>query len=181
MNSQFTQTLEFLRHATIKNKPVKIKNDNYYREQALDSVKDRNTQYSNFLNKYVDNYVSRAKATSAMKIIFFSFIMFFLLAMVSTCIIAFINITNKPDITYSDLAAIITAVGGIIASFIVLPKVVAENLFPSKEEDRTAEIFNSLIKYDLELEKFYVNQEQPKEKDKSDQTENVKETETPTT
>jgi poly(A) polymerase Pap1 len=60
----------------------------------------------------------------------------------------------------------------------VLPKVVAENLFPSKEEDRTADIFNSLINYDLELEKFYVNQEKPKEKSKCEQAINNKETET---
>jgi hypothetical protein len=178
MKSQFTQTLEFLRHATIKNKPVKIKSDNYYREHALDSVKDRNTQYSTFLSKYVDNYVSRAKVTNVMKIIFFTFIMIFLLAMVSICIIAFINITKKPDITYPDIATVITAVGGIIASFIVLPKVVAENLFPSKEEDRTADIFNSLINYDLELEKFYVIQEKPKEKSNCEQVINSKETET---
>lgn len=42
----------------------------------------------------------------------------------------------------------------------MLPKVIAENLFPSKEDDKTTDIFSAMINYDLELRKFYEAAEQ---------------------
>lgn len=156
---QFRQISEFV---SKKNNAVKpVHDDNYFREQALDSVRKRNANYCSFMDEYVANYGEKAKSAKCMKKIFFGAIMVLLFGMVTACMMAFWNISKKPNMSYSDVAAIITAVGGIIGSFIVLPKVVAENLFPSKEEDRTAEIFDSMIKYDLELEKFHIKQEQP--------------------
>lgn len=165
--NQFDQISEFVykRNSTAK----AVHDDSYFREHALDSVQKRNERYCTFLDEYVDNYNQKAKASKGMKRVFFIAIMILLFGMVSACIIAFVNISGKRDISYSDVATVVTAVGGIVASFIVLPKVMAENLFPAQEEDRTAEIFDSMIKYDLELEKFYAKQEQPKENVKADQ------------
>lgn len=165
--NQFDQISEFVYK---RNNIAKVvHDDNYFREHALDSVQKRNERYCTFLDEYVDNYNQKAKSSKCMKRIFFVAIMILLFGMVSACMIAFVTISKKEDISYSDVATIVTAIGGVIASFIVLPKVMAENLFPAQEEDRTAEIFDSMIKYDLELEKFYAKQGQPQENPKADQ------------
>lgn len=170
--NQFDQISEYVSR---RNNTVKaVHDDNYFKEHALDSVQKRNERYCTFLDEYVDNYNQKAKSSKYMKRVFFVAIMILLFGMVAACIVAFVTISNKQDISYSDVATVITAIGGIIASFIVLPKVMAENLFPAQEEDRTAEIFDSMIKYDLELEKFYAKQEQPKENTKTDQASSEK-------
>lgn len=163
MDSQFQQISEFV--ALKKNDGIQqISSDAFYKKQALDSVQSRNELYGSFLTEYIHHYDSKAKTAKRMKWIFFAVIMLLLVGMVAVCILTFVNVSKKSELNYSDVGTVVTSVGGVIASFIVLPKVIAENLFPAQEEDRTAEIFDSMIKYDMELEKFYADQGQPKEK-----------------
>ena len=60
----------------------------------------------------------------------------------------------------SSIIALITSIGGTITSFIVLPKVIADNLFPSKDDDKTTETFREMIKYDLDVRKLHYHSEE---------------------
>ena len=165
LDDQFKKISEFV--AKKKSEGIQpITKDFDYGKKALKTVQDRNDSYCTFLAEYINNYGRKVKATRKMKWIFFVIILILLSGMVAACIVAFINASQKQETDYSNIATIITSIAGIITSFIVLPKVIAENLFPSKEEDRTAEIFDSMIKYDIKLEKVYTKQEH-KSADKS--------------
>lgn len=129
--------------------------DSSFKKQALSSVQQRNDHYCSFLGKYVTEYGNKAKATRRMKRWFFFIIMFLLVAVSIVCIIAVYRISGHQKTTCSDIANMITAMTGIISSFLILPRIIAENLFPPKEDDKTSAIFDSMIKYDLELEKIY--------------------------
>ena len=54
-----------------------------------------------------------------------------------------------------DIATLITAMVSSISSFLVLPKVIADNLFPSKEEDKTSELFSKMFEHDINLRGIY--------------------------
>lgn len=159
LDDQFKQISDFVAKKKIDGIQP-ITQDFDYGKEALETVQDRNNSYCYFLTEYIENYECKAKAAQKMKWIFFWVILALLFGMVTACIVAFINASQKQGADYSNIATIVTSIAGIITSFIVLPKVIAENLFPSQEEDKTAEIFDSMIKYDIELEKHYANQEQ---------------------
>ena len=55
----------------------------------------------------------------------------------------------------NDVITVITAMAGAISSFLVLPRVMAENLFPSKEEDKTADVFSKMFEHDINLRGLY--------------------------
>lgn len=132
-----------------------LHDDSFFKDNDLTAVSQRNSTYNDFLTDYVANQKLRNKHQRVMKWLFFSVTLVFLCVVVVAMCLAVVFLARKPQITPADVAAILTAVGGVVASFIVLPKVIAENLFPSREDDKTADIFNSMIAYDMRLKDYY--------------------------
>ena len=131
--------------------------DENFRKSDISSISERNALYIMYIRNYTFSYNKRLKGQSKMKWIFFVVILFLLLSLVVGTAIAIWVAINKSETTinYNDIAIIVSSIAGVITSFIVLPKVIAKNLFPNTEDDHSAEIFKSVIENDMKLREFY--------------------------
>lgn len=129
--------------------------DNDLKTSDMMAIHDRNEIYNLYLKNYVSNFNLRTYYQRRMKNWFFGITMFLLAVIVILCSVALIIIVKKEPLEMTDAAAAITAVIGMISTFLVLPKVIGDNLFPSKEEDQTHEIFSKMVENDMSLRKFH--------------------------
>lgn len=116
-----------------------------------DQVVQRNMAYSYFLNTYIQHYSKKNSAQNRMKSFFFWTIMGILVLITGVSIVLMIILITNGNMSYIDIAQLGTVVAGFITAFIVLPKVIANHLFPSREEDNTAKIFSQMFKYDQQI------------------------------
>ena len=142
------------------------------RKKDIDSIKKRDDLYISHIRNYVVNYNKRAKGQTKMKWVFFVVIMALLFGLVSGTIVAILIISCKKDISLNDFTVVGTSMAGVISAFIILPKVIAKNLFPTTEDDRSAEIFQSVIANDMELRKFHRKTNENKLKENSNKEQN---------
>lgn len=129
--------------------------DTVFRNSDIYSIGKRDALYIKYIRSYTDSYVKRIKGQSKMKWIFFLVILFLLFSLVMGTIITILIIANKSKSTINDIAIIGTSMAGVISAFIVLPKVIAKNLFPPTDDDHSAEIFKRVIKNDMKLRQFH--------------------------
>ena len=155
-NNDFQATLTMLEMLLNKSKVKKKKiTDNDLKNADLEAIQKHTIIYTDYLKKYVDDYKRKLNAQYAMKWLFFGVTIILLTVMIIGGIIVICNISKKPLIKPSDVATVITATFGAVSSFLILPKVIAENLFPSKEEDKTAQIFEKMFEHDINLRGMY--------------------------
>lgn len=129
--------------------------DENFRKSDISSISERDALYIKYIRDYTFSYNKRLKGQSKMKWIFFVVILFLLLSLVVGTVIAVCVVINKSKTTIEDISIIVASMAGVITSFIVLPKVIAKNLFPTTEDDHSAEIFKSVIENDMKLRKFH--------------------------
>lgn len=156
LNTEYKSTVEFL-NLLLSNKNTEKKQitDADLRDADLAAIRDRAKTYTGYLKNYVSEYKDKAHAQKVMKGWFFGITMLLLLCIVVACSIAVVVIARKENIKLNDVATVITAMASAVSSFLVLPKVIAENLFPSKEEDKTAEVFSKMFEHDMSLRGLY--------------------------
>lgn len=133
-----------------------VKNNDDLKIRDFQAISDRNETYNRFLESYVDSYSSKAKSQRYMKWLFLLVILFLLGFLVIILSLAVYNFSRNENNVF-DLASVISAIAGILTSFIIIPKIIAKNLFPSNEEDASSQIFNDMLNYDNSLRGFYKN------------------------
>lgn len=131
--------------------------DRDLRRKEYEALQKHSDSYSDFLETYVKEYKKKVHNQRVMKNWFFVLINILLFAIIGGGVAAVAFVCLKKSITTNDVAAVITAVVGAVSSFLILPRVIAENLFPSREEDKTAEIFEKMFGYDTNIRNFYRN------------------------
>lgn len=150
-NNDFQDALSML-DTLFSNAKVKKKiSDNDLKNTDLEAIQRHTKIYTEYLETYVNDYKKKISAQITMKWIFFIIVLLLLTSMIIGSIIVICNISKKPLINPSDVATVITAIVGAVSAFLILPKVIAENLFPSKEEDKTAQIFEKMFEHDINL------------------------------
>lgn len=141
--------------------------DEDLKSSDMRAIHDRNEIYNRYLKNYVSNFSLRTYHQRKMKKWFFIITMLLLTVIVIASSVSLILIVNRESLEAADAATAITAVIGMISTFLVLPKVIGDNLFPSKEEDQTHEIFSKMVENDMNLRKFH---DHAQEQSKSDDT-----------
>lgn len=131
--------------------------DSDLKDADLKAVRKHTRVYSDYLETFVDEYKKKARSQRIMKIWFFVLTILLLFVIIGGGVWSIIIVSAKENISPSDVATVITAVVGSVSSFLILPKVIAENLFPSKEEDKTAEIFSKMFEHDINIRNIYSN------------------------
>lgn len=141
---------------TKKYVPVKASNiDEEFRNSDIESIKKRDKIYINFISDYNTNFNKKSKGQRKMKWIFFITILTLLFGLIFGTVYSLIIISNKANVSINDISIIISSLVGAITAFIALPKIIANNLFPVKDEDHSADIFKSVIDNDLKLRQFH--------------------------
>ena len=166
--NDFNSNIDILDSYVIENKfpPLNLK-DNVLKDTDIESLQRNSNAYSCYLETFVNEYKKKSCHQRVMKIWFFVLTLFLLFALIGGGISSIIIVSLKRCITLADVATVITAVTGAVSSFLILPKIIAENLFPSKEEDRTAEIFGKMFEHDISIRSIYndTNKEKVTEND----------------
>lgn len=155
-NSEAQETFAYFDSMLSKNGRTADASHIDWQDRDWREILDRNATYSQFILTYTMNSNRKAKYQSKMKVAFFAVIMILLSLLVAAACVAMVHISNKASPNAEDSVTVITAISGVIASFIVIPKAIANNLFPNAEDDKTAQIFGDMIKSDLELRKYYL-------------------------
>ena len=162
-SNDYSETLKLV--LNLSNKKEQIESDEALKQDDLNSIQYRNKTYNKFLESFSNDFSVRAKNQIKMKKIFFYLIMGALYFLIFIVGISLRNISLK-EINVYEMATIISSLAGVITAFIVIPKIIAKNLFPTYENDKSTEIFSNMIKYDHELRKFYRKQYIEMNKDK---------------
>lgn len=153
--TSYNTTLDFLnsvlKYASVE-KPI---TDSDLRESDLEAINSHNKTYTEYLDNYVLEFKRKSRSQRTMKNWFFVIVMLLLSVIIIASFVSLIIISSKKVIGLEEIATLITAIGGAIASFLVLPKIIAENLFPSKEEDKTDIIFAKMFDHDMSLRELH--------------------------
>jgi len=115
-----------------------------YKEYSDPEYRMRNSLYSYLLNEYINDYSAKNRRKKAYKLIFFIATMLVFLALVVCPIIAILVVASRRYINYGDITVIIGSVTGIVSAIIVLPKIIAEHLFPINEETHLIEMVKNM-------------------------------------
>jgi hypothetical protein len=119
------------------------------------AVKSRNRVFTDFIEKFVIDYERRAKQQRVFRCWFFCIVVvvFIILNVLSSCSVYII--AQKANVSISDVVAAVSAFGTILSSLIVLPKIIAEHLFPKAEQDKSIELFSKVLEEDQKVREFY--------------------------
>lgn len=147
--------------------------DTQIKQSDIKSILERNKKYNKYIDNYSFVYAKKQKGQSKMKWIFFITVLALLVILVMGTIVSMVLISSKNDIDLYDISLIISAIAGVITSFIILPKVIAQNLFPSTDEDNSYNTFKSVIENDYRLREFYFNNFEKFDKSKKGNTSNT--------
>lgn len=125
----------------------------------------RDELYTLMLQQYLEEHKSKARHNKWYKGIFFFVTILILLVLVGAPMAAMILIAMKERIELADIALVISGLGGIITSIIVLPKIIAEHLFPTDEDQNMIELVKKMQDNDAEIRSSFHIDDQTNKKD----------------
>ncbi len=117
----------------------------------------RNEYYSDLLKKYIDTYTSKSKWNKGYKLAFFIITLIIFLAIIGFSVYSILIIALNGKGTYSDIAAAFSATTGIVSSIIVLPKIIAQHLFPINEDENMINLVKNMQLNDSKIRDYSWN------------------------
>lgn len=154
------EAVDILKKIVVKQQ---INNDDDLKAADFSAIFARNDKYNEYITKYIDIFYKRHNAQRRMKWFFFFATLALLIGIVvCSCICMLISANREGDIY--NISLLVSSFVGAITSFIVLPKIIANNLFPKSEEDHSDQVFKSMFQYDLKLRHFHQNNQSDKNK-----------------
>lgn len=134
-----------------------IKNDNDLRKQDIKSLGQHTEDYDTILRNYSTHVEKTLCYKRRMKTVFFIMsiiIMVTCIVLVCICIYNLLtNISEKDYNVINYIAPTITSITSFLTIYIVIPKIIAQYLYDSKEETAMREIISSIQEYDKYVRK----------------------------
>lgn len=135
-----------------------IKKAKKHNEEAEKEYNKRQGLYSQLLQSYIDNVVKKLDKNLFFKQVFFWMITgsFFAIVAVSLGLLISSVFCIKDSVT-----AIVTVVGSLssmLATMIVLPRIIAEHLFPQNEDSAIIELVKQMQANDKEINGYIISQ-----------------------
>ena len=115
----------------------------------------RGKLFTTFIENFVGESKRRATQQRIFRIVFFCAVLltFFTLNVLSVMVIY--EVSLKIESSYTDAAAVAAALGTVISTLIILPKIIAVHLFPSTEQDKSIELFTKVLEEDRKMREMY--------------------------
>lgn len=143
----------------------KILNNKIQRE--IDTDNAREEQLNEVLKSFNTDFDRRSNTNKSLKKVFLIWTMILFSIIVSGCIIVLILSLIWGGV-YS-IAPVISSVGTLITSFIVLPKIIARYLFPEGETKDTIDLVKTIATHGVEIQSLNLEKKDDvKTKEKSD-------------
>lgn len=96
--------------------------------------KARNELYTHLLDDYISSNKSKTQWKKWYKFAFFTISMFVFMGVIAVSLISILLVAKKDQATLSDLGVVVSGIAGILSVLIIIPKVIAEHLFPTDED-----------------------------------------------
>lgn len=111
----------------------------------------RDKLYTEMLQHYLVVHDSKFRWNTWYKLAFFIVTMLAFAVMIAAPMISLIIIAHRGNASMSDVALVASGVVGIISAIIVLPKIIAEHLFPKDENKHMIGMVQSMQKNDAQI------------------------------
>lgn len=115
----------------------------------------RNKLYSDLLEQYIEEYKSKSHWKKWYKLAFFIAVLCCFIGIIGASLYAIIIVAKKEAPGIYDIGAVIGSVAGIVSSLVVLPKIIAEHLFPTDEDRNMNEILKSMQENDAAIRNYF--------------------------
>ncbi len=130
--------------AIIADQSLLVSSDKQYKEELAEYDK-RDKLYTSLLGEYISSSRSKTAWNKVYKCIFFAATMLILIALVGFPIaITLIIVLKEQSNLAIDLSALACSVIGIISAIIILPKIIAQHLFPTNEDEHMIELVKNM-------------------------------------
>ena len=119
----------------------------------------RNQAYTELLKVYIDDYVKKSKSKKNYKFWFFVVSLAAFGFIVLTAIVSIWIVTIRGNISLGDVGVVVSALTGMISAFIVIPKIIAEHLFPADEDANMIAMVKSMQENDAKIRTYLKHKE----------------------
>lgn len=121
-----------------------------FRMQKEQSATERDATFTKLVRQFVINYSDKYQQNKNLKFVFYIWVMvLFTLIMIFPFIVIVLAATSFIE-DWEVVAGLITSVGAIITTVIVIPKTIAQYLFSLKEDETIIRIISELHSGDLQ-------------------------------
>lgn len=105
-------------------------------EDAVNGIEysNRDKIYTQLLKHYKDTFQSKSKWNKWYKLSFFVLSMLVFVGIIVASVGAICFVALKQETSMSDVSVVVGSTAGIVSSIIVLPRIIAEHLFPTNED-----------------------------------------------
>lgn len=141
-----------------ENVPLRTADDDDLNEAQRQRIRDygkgheqRDVLYAELLQQYIEINKSKAEWNKWYKLFFFVVTLAILVALVIVPMVIYWNISRKCCVNSADVAVVIGCTAGIISSIIVLPKIIAQHLFPTNEDEHMIGIVKNMQLNDSQI------------------------------
>lgn len=111
----------------------------------------RDITYTTLLDHFVKSHKDKTKANGIYKAIFFSITMGTYISLIFGAIFIIRLVAIKQSTNISDIVVILGEVASVLSAVIVLPKIIAQYLFPPNEDSSMIQIVKSLLINDQKI------------------------------
>lgn len=111
----------------------------------------RNHLYTLLLQDYINNNASKAAANSIYKLMFFLVVLFAFGALTIAPAIVVCEMAQREKIEIADAVLALGSCVSGVSAIIVLPKIIAEYLFPAREDENMIELVKQMQENDSDI------------------------------
>ncbi len=138
-------------------KPIEASDENLNSAAAAqakeqdEQYENRNKLYTQLLGIYIDNYKHKEKTKGIYKLIFYIVTLLLFVGIIGCGLYGIIILSVKGDGNLANVGIAIVNIAGIISSLIIIPKIIAEHLFPTNEESNMLEMVKNMQNNDTSI------------------------------
>ena len=115
----------------------------------------RDRLYADLLESYIKVYESKCAWNKWFKLAFFVMSILIFSGIVVVSLASLWITASKKAIGPSDVAVVVSGMAGIISAIIVLPRIIAEHLFPTNEDENMIGMVKNMQVNDSKIRSFY--------------------------
>lgn len=120
-------------------------------KEENEEYNQRNKLYTQLMDNYIKSYTEKEKNKAIYKGFFFFTTMILFVLIVMICLYSMIRLSLYGDGSLVNVGIAITNIAGIITTIVVLPKIIAEHLFPKDEESNMISMVQKMQENDSNI------------------------------
>lgn len=169
MTEEMYKSLLLSLHDTLQgndDKPIETDDENLSRAAASqtrrqdEEYNNRNRLYTQLLETYIENYRRKEKSKGIYKCIFFIITICLFLGIIVCGLAGIIILSVYGDGSWTNVGIAIANIVGIISTLIILPRIIAEHLFPTNEESNMLEMVKNMQDNDASIRQVLFDEDE---------------------